>query len=209
MVESKYTPQSSEYKVWLFGDSILDNSYWNGVEQDMTGVLLKSMLPNVTIKDRSTEELASISMLACLEQNKRYQVGSNYVKHRNELGIPYDEAQDGNVQLDPQFGPKDFVFLSVGGNDFALFNVMDPAVILARVEKIMTFYADRGVQKDRMFYMTPYPPSEGMVMMVASIGQDLNAIYKQCIEQSKSMCTKLGIGCITLDHFTDVQRLAG
>ena len=72
MVESKYTPQSSEYKVWLFGDSILDNSYWNGVEQDMTGVLLKSMLPNVTIKDRSTEEIASISMLACLEKNKRF-----------------------------------------------------------------------------------------------------------------------------------------
>ena len=147
MVESKYTPQSSEYKVWLFGDSILDNSYWNGVEQDMTGVLLKSMLPNVTIKDRSTEEIASISMLACLEKNKRFQVGLNYVQHRNELGIPYDEAQDGNVQLDPQFGQKDFVFVSVGGNDFALYNVLDPAVILARVEKIMTFYADRGVQK--------------------------------------------------------------
>ena len=69
MVESAYTPKSTDYKVWLFGDSILDNSYWNGVEKDMTGVLLKTMLPSVTIKDRSTEELTSVRMLACLEKS--------------------------------------------------------------------------------------------------------------------------------------------
>ena len=68
MVEgSNFTPKTTDYKVWLFGDSILDNSYWNGVEKDMTGVLLKSMLPSLTIKDRSTEELDSARMLKCLE----------------------------------------------------------------------------------------------------------------------------------------------
>ena len=41
----------------------------------------------------------------------------------------------------------------------------------------MLFYADHGVQKDRMFYMTPYPPSEGMIQMVAAMGLDLNMIY--------------------------------
>ena len=33
-----YTPiDSGKYRVWLLGDSILDNSYWNGVEENMTG----------------------------------------------------------------------------------------------------------------------------------------------------------------------------
>ena len=64
-------------------------------------------------------------------------VGSNYVTHRNEIGVPYDEAPDGKVQIDPDFTAKDFVFVSVGGNDFALMNVLDPVVILERVKKIM------------------------------------------------------------------------
>ena len=55
-----------------------------------------------------------------------------------------------------------------------------------------------------MFYMTPYPPSENMVQMIAAMGMDLNALYQNCVVLSKQMCTELGIGCITLDHFTDV-----
>ena len=28
-----YEPKTVGYRVWMFGDSILDNSYWNGVKR--------------------------------------------------------------------------------------------------------------------------------------------------------------------------------
>ena len=86
----------------------------------MTSEVLKTMLPNVSVKDRSTEELDSNRMLQCLTNSKPFSVGSSYVEHRNQIGVPYDDAPDGKVKLDPEFGEKDFVVLSVGGNDFAL-----------------------------------------------------------------------------------------
>ena len=39
-----YTPQKDGYHVWLFGDSILDNAYWNGVDENMTSEQLKKLL---------------------------------------------------------------------------------------------------------------------------------------------------------------------
>ena len=87
MVESNptatYQPKTEGYRVWLFGDSIIDNSYWNGVEKNMTSELLKPMLPNVVVKDRSTEELDSKAMIKCLQNSQPYKVSSTYVEHRN------------------------------------------------------------------------------------------------------------------------------
>ena len=60
---SAYVPKTDGYRVWLFGDSILDNSYWNGVEKNMTSEVLRKMMPNVAVTDRSTEELDSVRML--------------------------------------------------------------------------------------------------------------------------------------------------
>ena len=137
-----YVPKTDGYRIWLFGDSILDNSYWNGVEKNMTSEVLRNTLKKIEVKDRSTEELDSVRMTACLKESKPFEVGAHYVKHRNEMGIPYDEAPSGAVKIDPEFGEKDFVVISVGGNDFALFGEMDPTVILGRVQDIVKFYKE-------------------------------------------------------------------
>ena len=42
--QTTYVPKTEGYRVWLFGDSILDNSYWNGVEAGMTSEVLSGML---------------------------------------------------------------------------------------------------------------------------------------------------------------------
>ena len=72
-------------------------------------------------------------MLNCLQKDETYQVLQHYVQHRNDIGIPYDEAPTGAVHLDPEFGPKDFLVLSVGGNDFALRHETNPTVILGYI----------------------------------------------------------------------------
>ena len=64
-----YKPKTTGYRVFLFGDSILDNSYWNNVEENMTSEQLKKMLVNVEVKDRSTEELDSLTMLRLLQKD--------------------------------------------------------------------------------------------------------------------------------------------
>ena len=58
-----YNVKSNEYRVWMFGDSILDNSYWNGVEKNTTDTWLKKMLPGVEVLDRTTEELTALGLL--------------------------------------------------------------------------------------------------------------------------------------------------
>ena len=88
------------------------------------------MLPDVEVRDRSTEELDAMTMINVLEAGQRLQVRGQYVNHRNGVGLPYDDAPRGRVDLCPNFGPKDFLVLSVGGNDFALRQEMNPTVIL-------------------------------------------------------------------------------
>ena len=44
---------------------------------------------------------------------------------------------------------------------------MNPTVIIGRVKQILNYYKAKGVKPERMFYMTPYPPSNIMVQMVA------------------------------------------
>jgi len=139
-----YTPQTQGYRVWIIGDSILDNSYWNGVEVNTTSEQLKKILPNVEVKDRSTECLTAFELKNCLLQGNTFRVDQQYVTHRNEIGIPYDPPS-GKVNPGPNFGPKDFIFLSVGGNDFALRGVLDPAEIIGLVSDCVRYYKDRGV----------------------------------------------------------------
>ena len=69
-----YEPKTAGYRIWLFGDSILDNSYWNYVEENMTSEQLKKMVPNVEVRDRSAERQDSMTMINCLTQGLRYQV---------------------------------------------------------------------------------------------------------------------------------------
>ena len=201
-----YIPMTNGYRVWMFGDSILDNSYWNGVEGNFTSECLKKMLPNVEVKDRSTEELDGMSMINALNSGRTINVRYQYVQHRNELGLPYDEAPRGHVQIDPEFGPKDFVVISVGGNDFALRHEMDPTVILGFVRQIIQYYKERGVEPHRMIYFTPYSLTGIMKFAVALTCRNLNSLYAQLLEEAEQMCQEEGITCIKLDSFTGEER---
>ena len=202
-----YKPKTDGYRVWLFGDSILDNSYWNNVEANMTSEQLKKMLPNVEVKDRATEELDAMSMLSCLQRGQPVRVRGQYVDHRNNIGCPYDEAPKGVVDIDPEFGPKDFIFLSVGGNDFALRGEMDPVAICDYVKQVINYYKAKGVKPERMFYLTPYPPTGLMKFAVCiTARRSLSAIYQQCLEVANQTCAEEGISCIPLDHFGDDER---
>jgi len=205
-----YQVQTSGYRVWLFGDSILDNSYWNGVEAQTTGEWLKRMLPDIEVRDRSTEELDAMSLLNCLQQGKAIGVRDHYVRHRKEIGVPYEDnpPSSGAVDPNPEFGAKDFVILCVGGNDFALRGEMDPTAILDLVQQAIQFYKGRGINPARMFYLTPYPPTSLMKVAVRlTCRGNLSALYEQCVCEAKQMCENQGIKCIPLDHFGDEERI--
>merc|ERR1719453_1987022 len=111
------------------------------------------MLPKVDVKDRSTEELDGMNLLRCLQEGSKIQVREHYVIHRQDIGVPYDPP-DGNVDPNPDFGPKDFVVVCVGGNDFALRGEMNPTVIIGFARQIMQFYKSRGVRPERLMYMS-------------------------------------------------------
>ena len=61
-----YQPKKKDYRIWLVGDSILDNSYWNGVDANTTSEVLKTIMPQVEVLDRTTEELDAMTLLECL-----------------------------------------------------------------------------------------------------------------------------------------------
>ena len=52
----------------------MDNSYWNGVEENFTSEVLKKMLQDVEVRDRSTEELDAMTMIETLEAGYKLQV---------------------------------------------------------------------------------------------------------------------------------------
>jgi len=197
-------------KVWLFGDSILDNSYWNGVGANTTGEHLNQLLPNCVIRDRSTEELDAMTFLHCLQSGRNFQVRSNYVEHRKKIGIPYDDDNTGtgSVNQSPQIEPDDFVFLCMGGNDFALRGEMDPTVILDYVQQVIQYYVEtKGVAPHRIFYMTPYPPTGLMKFAVGvTCRGNLGELYEQFLRESKHVCAAEGVGRIPLDHLGDDER---
>lgn len=205
-VEVPYDVKTDGWRLWMFGDSILDNSYWNGVEANTTGEWLKKMLPKVEIKDRSTEELCAMSLLESLTRGRNIQVRSHYVNHRSDIGIPYDPP-NGAVNPNPQdlATKKDFVLICASGNDFALRGEMNPSVIIGYVRQIIQFYKQRGVKPQRIIYMATYGPNIQMKTLVW-IGhcQNLMALYNQLCEEAEETCREEGVNCMLLNDFYGV-----
>ena len=98
-----------------------------------------------------------------MKRGSSINVVQGYVNHRNQIGLPYEghAVGGGGVQVNPnpEFGEKDFIVLSIGGNDFAKRFEDRVDVILEDVRGIIQFYKERGIKANRMFYMTPYPPT--------------------------------------------------
>ena len=93
------------------------------------------MLPNnVEVLDNSTEALTAFDMFNLIVTKQRYQVAGRYVNRRNRLGLPYIDAPTGLVDLEPKFEEKDFLVISIGGNDFAKRFEMNPTRILESVK---------------------------------------------------------------------------
>ena len=132
----------------------------------------------------------------------------HYVDHRKEIGCPYNGISRNNgVDFNPEFSDKDFIFLSLGGNDFALRGEMDPVVILAYVRQVIEFYISKGVKRERIFYFPPYPPTGLMKFAVClRARKSLGTIYEQCLDVAQKECAAQGITCIMLDHFGDNER---
>jgi len=196
-LENPYKPKNSDYRIWLFGDSILDNSYWNHVDANTTGECLKKLMPDFKINDRSTEELTAKTMIYCLRQNLGVDVRKHYMDRRDGLGIPY-EGQDcyGRIRIGRNitFSEKDFIAISVGGNDFALEGEMDPTVILGHVREVVQFYKKKGVKPDHIIMFLPYPPT---LAMKAAVGvmkcRHLWSMYSQMLTEGKEFCEQEGI----------------
>ena len=98
--------------------------------------------------------------------------------------------------------------IACAGNDFALRGEMNPTVILDYVQQVIQFYQrTKGVAPERMFYMTPYPPTGLMKFAVGiTCRGNLSSLYDQCVREAKVMCEVEGIECIPLDHFGDAER---
>ena len=52
----------NDYRLYMIGDSILDNAYWNGVNENTTAEYLRKMMPKVEVVDRTTEELDAMTL---------------------------------------------------------------------------------------------------------------------------------------------------
>lgn len=204
-IQIAYDVKTPGYRLWMVGDSILDNSYWNGVEENTTAEWLKKLMPKVEIKDRSTEELDAKSLLQCLERGRNIRVTQHYVAHRRDIGIPYDPP-NGNVNPNPEdIRDKDFLVVCVSGNDFALRGEMNPSVILGFVRGIIQFYKRRGIKPERLIYMTTYGPNVKMKVFVAlGYCTSLMALYNRLVEEAQDICAEEGVKCMALDDFYGV-----
>ena len=130
------------------------------------------------------------------------------MQRRRKLGVPYDPP-NGRINLNPRFEPNDFVVVSVGGNDVALRGEMDPTEIFKYVRQVIQFYKNQGLNPNHIFYVTPYSPTTPMKIGVALMGssKSLNGLYSKFIKEAKEMCQEEGVNIITLDHFTDKERI--
>ena len=115
----------------------------------------------------------------------------------------------GSVDPSPQIDPDDFVILCMGGNDFALRGEMDPTVILDYVQQVIQYYTTtKGVAPERIYYMTPYPPTGLMKFAVGiTCRGNLGELYEQFLREAKELCAAEGIGYIPLDHLGDSERI--
>lgn len=103
---------SSNDKIFLLGDSILDNHYWLSYGQiDLTSQLKK--ITNREIINLAVDESTTDSILNGIEPRKEY---------RDTRPYPYLTAEDGKVYpldlLKDQASKTDYAVLSILGNDF-------------------------------------------------------------------------------------------
>ena len=112
----------SGYRIWLFGDSILDNYYWNNVGRDTTGEWLKRLLGNVDILDRTTSGIEARTYRASLTANRRLPIAATHeARVRARLGIPY-VPNSGRINPNPEMHPNDFIFISLGSKFFKIYH---------------------------------------------------------------------------------------
>ena len=200
----RWRPRSPD--IVLIGDSILDNSYWNGVENNNTGQLLIKMGSDEGLKviDHSTEEITSEVLLRALYGVRPVKVRDHYVKHREEIGYPYPKSAwrpvplRAKVPVIPQqlhINENSTVFISVGGNDVVLEGVIDPEVILNNIRKIVKVYQRAGA---KVVYIIPYPPTTEMIENTPGIQVLYSAILK--------LVKNSGLQYISLEGFTDAER---
>ena len=179
----------------------------------MTSEVLKALIPKVEVKDRSTADINSEGFLQCLQENQCFQVADCYVNERNEIGVPYEEAPTGNVQLLPEFGEKDFLVLSVGRNDYAVHQeeeknekedfLKEVKEILGYVKEIINIYKANNVKPERMFYIIPHPPTELEKTGLNRRGIDIAILHLQFMYIVKEWSKEEGINLIWLNDFDD------
>jgi hypothetical protein len=104
-------------RIVLVGDSILDNAYWNGVNNNTTGQCLVKILNSidniqykngtyVLIDDRSVEEATASAIVKALEgdgkiniPNKNSIFFESYIERRKRNGVAYDSTKDNSARL--------------------------------------------------------------------------------------------------------------
>ena len=129
----------------MIGDSILDNTYWNDVGEDGTGQVLKSLLVDsekYNVKDRSTEELAAVTLLAHLnskDDDSKITVRQHYIDARNSKDIPYQDYNNGYDIRKFRYIENDYVFISIGGNDLFLHGDTEIRDIIQKIIDIYNF----------------------------------------------------------------------
>jgi hypothetical protein len=174
-------------RIFLIGDSILDNSYWNNVGEQgkSTGQLLTSLV-DVDVVDYSAEEMSAKRLLECINTKEPYVVGDRYVQARKATGYPYPPT----LRYDQdhlQLTAKDAVYLSVGGNDRMLLGTTDAASIVNTILAIKQKLAPATVT-----YIVPYPPTT----------KDVKPFYDSIVPILKR---KL-VDFISLEDFSDEDR---
>ena len=207
MVRSRSRRKKVNPTIWLYGDSILDNSYWNNVENNNTGQILHKS-KKFNIKDKSTEEVQAETFTNAIKKNKIIKVSKHYVQHRKLIGYPYDGRvlKDGEAAINinnTKIKKGDFVIISLGGNDIVLGQNLNTGEIIKNIETIIKFYKKKDAH---VAYVIPYPPTTILALRFIAMGINPKKFYNEIVKKAKAMCKKMHITCISLTHFTDADR---
>jgi len=174
-------------RIFLIGDSILDNSYWNsvGAEGKSTGQVLTSMV-DTQVVDYSAEEMTAKTLLECINTKKPYIVKTHYVQARKENGYPYPSILRYD-QEHLQLTARDAVYLSVGGNDRMLLGMTNKDKIVDTIVTITSKLAPATVT-----YIVPYPPTTA----------DVKPFYDTIVPMLKAKM----VNFISLEDFGNDER---
>ena len=258
-LENSKPPPSlnSKKKIFLIGDSILDNSYWHDVESDTTSEVLKKKLEehDIMVRDYTTEELKALTLSSVLDSvNPKYVlVGKEYVMPRIIKNIPYfgystrykenknfssdlknNYSNDDDLLQVPVYNSQienlssfdrndpnlfthmqkenDALFISIGGNDFALGIFRDTANatednikkvvddVVINVKKIILKYKEII---NNVYYIIPYgiPPGIESILGI-NTGVKINELYKDYfLVEMKKMLEENHFKYISLESF--------